>query len=93
MFLCRLLGRREPARMDWKRYAFAFLAFNAAGGVVWGVVVVLVGYLAGESYAKAARTLGGGAAAAVAVVVLIGVAVWRVRKHRRQSVGASAPRG
>src|SRR3954451_12679552 len=30
MFLCRLLGRREPARMDWKRYAFAVLAFNAA---------------------------------------------------------------
>ena len=30
MFLCRLLGRREPARMDWKRYAVAFLAFNAA---------------------------------------------------------------
>jgi K+-transporting ATPase ATPase A chain len=30
MFLCRLLGRREPARMDWKRYAYAFLAFNAA---------------------------------------------------------------
>src|SRR5262245_15712938 len=26
----RLLGRREPARMDWKRYAFAFLAFTAA---------------------------------------------------------------
>jgi len=77
------------ARMPYAR----FLAFNAAGGAVWGVVVVLVGYLAGESYAKAARTLGGGAAAAVAVVVLIGVAVWRVRKHRRQSVGASAPRG
>src|SRR3954454_7693480 len=30
MFLCRLLGRREPARMDWKRYAFAMLTFNAA---------------------------------------------------------------
>jgi K+-transporting ATPase ATPase A chain len=30
MFLCRLLGRREPAQMDWKRYAYAFLAFNAA---------------------------------------------------------------
>ena len=30
MFLCRLLGRREPARMDWKQYAFALLAFNAA---------------------------------------------------------------
>ncbi len=34
MFLCRLLGRREPARMDWKRYAYAFLAFNAALFVV-----------------------------------------------------------
>ena len=30
MFLCRLLGRRKPAEMDWKRYAFAFLAFNTA---------------------------------------------------------------
>jgi len=30
MFLCRLLGRREPARMDWRRYAVAMLAFNAA---------------------------------------------------------------
>src|SRR4051812_24160224 len=30
MALCRLLGRREPARMDWKRYAIALLAFNAA---------------------------------------------------------------
>src|SRR3982751_3435530 len=30
LFLCRLLGRREPARMDWKRYAIALLAFNAA---------------------------------------------------------------
>ena len=30
MFLCRLLGRREPAEMDWKRYCLAFLAFNLA---------------------------------------------------------------
>ncbi len=30
MFLLRLLGRREPARMDWKRYAIALLTFNAA---------------------------------------------------------------
>ena len=30
MFLCRLIGRREPARMDWKKYAIAFLAFNLA---------------------------------------------------------------
>ena len=30
MLLVRLIGRREPARMDWKRYAVAMLAFNAA---------------------------------------------------------------
>src|SRR4051812_45392855 len=30
MFLLRLLGSREPARMAWKHYAIAFLAYNAA---------------------------------------------------------------
>ena len=30
MFLCRLIGRRAPEKMDWKRYAIALLAFNAA---------------------------------------------------------------
>jgi K+-transporting ATPase ATPase A chain len=30
MAFLRLLGRREPARMDWKRYARAMLTFNAA---------------------------------------------------------------
>ena len=27
--ILRLLGHREPARMSWKQYAFALLAFNA----------------------------------------------------------------
>jgi K+-transporting ATPase ATPase A chain len=30
LFLYRFLGRREPAQMGWKSYAFTFLAFNAA---------------------------------------------------------------
>ncbi len=30
MFLCRLIGRRKPAAMDWKQYAVAFLAYNLA---------------------------------------------------------------
>ena len=29
-FLLRLIGRGTPARMDWKQYAVAFLAFNTA---------------------------------------------------------------
>ena len=34
MLLCRLIGRRGPVTMDWKRYATAMLAFNAALFVV-----------------------------------------------------------
>ncbi len=30
MLLCRLLRRKAPAKMDWKRYAVAMLTFNAA---------------------------------------------------------------
>ncbi|APW58950.1 potassium-transporting ATPase subunit KdpA [Paludisphaera borealis] len=30
MFLRRLIDRRPPAKMDWRRYAFAMLAFNVA---------------------------------------------------------------
>jgi potassium-transporting ATPase potassium-binding subunit len=30
MALCRLIGRRTPAAMNWKQYAIALLVFNAA---------------------------------------------------------------
>jgi K+-transporting ATPase ATPase A chain len=44
MFLCRLLGRREPGRMDWKQYAIAFLTFNAA------LFVITFGLLYAQQY-------------------------------------------
>jgi membrane-associated protein len=59
-----------------------FLGYNAAGGIVWGVVVVLAGYLAGNAYAQVASYLGTGAAIVVAAIVIIAAVVWRVRKHR-----------
>jgi membrane protein DedA with SNARE-associated domain len=59
-----------------------FLAFNAAGGVAWGVVVVLVGYLAGASYARVEKLVGRGSALVVLAVVVVGLLVWRVRRHR-----------
>ena len=49
------------SRMPYRR----LLIWNAAGGIVWGVVVVVVGYLAGLSYDRAAAWLGGGATAVV----------------------------
>ncbi|WP_026539343.1 DedA family protein [Arthrobacter sp. 9MFCol3.1] len=59
-----------------------FLAFNAAGGLVWGAGFVLLGYLAGNSYDAAATTAGRGVTAVVAVVVVAAVITWRVRKAR-----------
>ena len=66
------------SRMHYPR----FLAFNAAGGVVWGVVVVMVGYAAGASYATVEKTLGKGVAIAVAAILVAGFIAWRVREHR-----------
>jgi len=59
-----------------------FLGFNAAGGIVWGATVVLLGYAAGASYAQVEKTFGPVAAVVVLVIAVVGVIVWRVRRHR-----------
>ncbi len=64
------------ARMPYPR----FLAFNAAGGVVWGAGFVLLGYLAGHSYEAVARTAGRDLAAVIGIAALVAVVIWRVRK-------------
>ena len=66
------------ARMPYPR----FLAYNAAGGVVWGATVVLLGYAAGASYARVEQSFGRGAAAVVLVIALVALVVWRIRRHR-----------
>lgn len=75
------------ARMPYPK----FLAFNAAGGIVWGTVVVLVGYFAGQSYAKVEATLGRNAALVVAGMALIALLVWQIRKHRAETVDETPP--
>jgi membrane-associated protein len=61
-----------------------FLAFNAAGGLVWGTGAVLVGYLAGNSYAAIEKTFGRVAGLVVAAIVVIGLVVWSIRGRRRE---------
>jgi membrane protein DedA with SNARE-associated domain len=65
------------ARMPYGK----FLAYNAAGGLAWGVVVVLLGYAAGASYKTIESKFGTGAAIVLAVVVVLGLIAWRVRRH------------
>ncbi len=59
-----------------------FFAYNATGGVIWGVGSVLLGYLAGSSYEAVERAAGPITAAVVAVIVIATVVVWQVRRRR-----------
>lgn len=61
-----------------------FLAYNALGGLAWGVGCVLLGYLAGNSYAAIERIFGRAAALLVAALVVTGLVVWSVRRRRRE---------
>jgi membrane protein DedA with SNARE-associated domain len=58
-----------------------FLAFNAAGGLTWGIAVVLIGYLAGNSYTTVEKTFGRAAALIAVAILVIGVVIWRIRHH------------
>jgi membrane-associated protein len=69
------------AEMPYRR----FLLYNALGGVIWGSGVVLLGYLAGNSYKAAEKYLGRGAAGMALLVLLVLIVVWRVRRSRAES--------
>jgi membrane protein DedA with SNARE-associated domain len=65
------------SQMPYRR----FLAYNAAGGLVWGVGVGLLGFFAGASYKKVESALGRGSAVLLVLVVLTALVVWRFRKR------------
>jgi membrane protein DedA with SNARE-associated domain len=75
------------ARMPYRK----FLAYNAAGGIVWGTGFVLLGYIAGNSYARVEKAVGRGAALAVLALVLVGLLIWRIRKHQAERRAETEP--
>lgn len=70
-----------------------FLAFNAAGGLVWGVGYVLLGFLAGNSYEAVAKAAGRDITAVVVAAAVVGFIVWRVRHARRRRPGSTPGHG
>jgi membrane protein DedA with SNARE-associated domain len=68
------------ARMPYPK----FLGYNAVGGIAWGAGVVLLGYAAGASYARVEKSFGTGSALVVLGIVVIGLVVWRIRRHRAE---------
>ncbi|MGH3498658.1 MAG: DedA family protein [Nocardioidaceae bacterium] len=71
-------GLAGLSQMPYRR----FLAYNAAGGIVWGIGFTLIGFFAGKSYDKVARYVGTSAAVVLAVIVLGALVVWHFRKKR-----------
>ncbi|RDI65403.1 membrane protein DedA with SNARE-associated domain [Nocardia pseudobrasiliensis] len=68
------------ARMPYPK----FLAYNATGGVVWGVTFVVLGYVAGQSYEAVAKTVGRTAAIVVVALIVLALIVWKLRERRRE---------
>jgi membrane protein DedA with SNARE-associated domain len=75
------------ARMPYR----TFLAWNAAGGVLWSSVVVTAGCLAGASYAKVEKVVGRDVAFVIVGLVLAGLVVWRIREHLHQRSSSPEP--
>jgi len=73
-----LLRALTPALCGMSRMPYGrFLAWNATGGLVWGVGMVLVGYLAGASYQKVESALGGIGGALLVGFAVIAIVLWR----------------
>jgi membrane protein DedA with SNARE-associated domain len=72
-------GLAGMSRMPYPR----FFVYNAAGAVVWGVGVTLLGYFAGASYRRLEQTLG--QISALLAVVLVGGALFVWWRRRRRS--------
>jgi membrane protein DedA with SNARE-associated domain len=67
------------SRMEYRR----FLAFNAAGGVLWGGACVLLGYFAAHSIGRVTHYLGLTSAAIVVVLAL--ALLWAWHRHARDA--------
>jgi membrane protein DedA with SNARE-associated domain len=66
------------SRMPYRR----FLVWNAFGGVIWGSLFVVIGYLAGASYQQVEKQVGRGMAVALAAAVVALLVIWQVRRER-----------
>jgi membrane-associated protein len=78
-------GFAGMAKIPYRR----FFLFNLAGGVIWGVGFVLLGYLAGASWRSAAHTAGTVGLIVVAALVVVVVVVVLVRRRRSEASDAA----
>jgi len=61
-----------------------FLAWNALGGLIWGIGFVVLGHVAGASYSTLEAKAGKYVAIGLAVIVIAVLVFWRIRRERRE---------
>lgn len=66
------------SKMPWR----VFVVYNVAGAILWSVVITTLGYLFGASLPLLVKWVGRSGTILLIAVIVIGVVVWRVRKHR-----------
>jgi membrane protein DedA with SNARE-associated domain len=67
------------ARLPYRK----FLAWNAAGGLIWGILHVGIGYVAGDSYRRVERQIGRASWILLGLVLVAGILLY-VLRHRRE---------
>ena len=70
------------SKMPWR----VFIVFNVAGAILWSVVITTLGYLFGNSLPLLIKWVGRSGTVALISAIVIGIIVWRVRKHRQAEV-------
>jgi membrane protein DedA with SNARE-associated domain len=66
-------------KMPWR----VFLVYNLAGAVLWAVVITILGYVFGQSLPLLVKWVGRSGTILLVALVVIGLIVWRVRRHRK----------
>ncbi len=67
------------SKMPWR----VFFVFNVAGALLWSVVITTLGYLFGQSLPLLVKWVGRSGTILLISAIVIGIVVWRVRKHRK----------
>jgi membrane protein DedA with SNARE-associated domain len=67
------------SKMPWR----VFIVFNVAGAILWSVVITTLGYLFGQSLPLLVKWVGRSGTVLLIAAIVIGIIVWRVRKHRQ----------
>jgi membrane protein DedA with SNARE-associated domain len=67
------------SKMPWR----IFFIFNVAGAILWSAVITTLGYLFGSSLPLLIKWVGRSGTILLISAVVIGIVVWRVRKHRK----------